>query len=140
MLFRSGSIRTRGKTEIVVPDAGDVGTVFLIISVVLTIGSMIYSAVASPSKKLDFGNDTGSPKYGFDALTNTISNELIYPIHFGKNKYAGNIIWYKNDEEVTHRIIVAGIGQINSITDVRINDIPIEDLPEIGRASCRERV
>lgn len=125
-----GAIRAKGKTEIVVPDAGDLGTVITIISIVMTIGSMIYSAVASPkSPTLDFGNDTGSPKYGFDALSNTISNEVIYPIHFGYNKYAGNIPWYKNDGETTHRIIIVGIGQIQSITDVRVNDIPIGDLP-----------
>ncbi len=124
-----GAIRTKGKKEIIVPDAGDPGTIAtiaFIISVITTIYSVV-SALTAP--KPNFGNDSGSPKYGFDAISNTISNELIYPIHFGRNKYGGNIIWYKNSGDITYRIIVLGIGPVESITDVRINDIPIADCP-----------
>lgn len=126
-----GAIRTKGKTEIIVPDAGAVVAIICsIISLVIGIGSMIYSFVAgSKAKKLNFGNDTGSSYLGFDALANTVSNEVIYPLGFGTCKYAGNVIWYKNEGNITKRLIIVGIGPINSISDVRVNDIPIGDLP-----------
>ena len=121
-----GAIRTKGKKEIVVPDAGDLGVIALIIATVTTVYSVVVALTAS---KPSFGNDTGSPKYGFDAISNTISNELIFPIGFGQNKYGGNTIWYKTEEDTTKRIIVLGIGPAESISDVRVNDIPIADLP-----------
>lgn len=127
--FYLGAIRTRGKKEIFIPDAGDPGTITLICLIISTIIS-IYSVVAAvTASKPSFGNDSGSSKYGFDILDNTMSNEVTYPIIFGRNKVAGNVIWYKSDGDNIQKIIVLGIGPINSVSDVRINDIPIADLP-----------
>ncbi|MFH1428830.1 MAG: phage tail protein, partial [Candidatus Margulisiibacteriota bacterium] len=93
-------------------------------------GYSIGSSVASSKPKVDFGNDLGSPKYGFTALDNTVSNELIFPRIYGKNKMAGNIIWHKSDGDILYMFIVLGDGEINSVTDVRVNDIPIGELPD----------
>jgi hypothetical protein len=122
--FYLGAIRTKGKKEIIVPNAE--GVVGLIIAIVSFIFSLVSSLTAP---RPSFGNDSGSPKYGFDALDNTISNELIYPLGFGYNKYAGNIIWQKDEGAIIKRIIILGFGPINSVSDVRINDIPIAELP-----------
>ena len=120
-----GAIRTQGKTEIVVPDAG-----WPVIGWGIMILTTIYSVVtALTAPKPKFGNDTGSPKYGFSAISNTMTNELIYPLPFGRIKYGGNTIWYKTAGGNTKRFMVLGIGQIESISDVRVNDIPIADLP-----------
>ena len=116
-----GAIRTKGKSEIMVPDAGWV-VVAIIISIVTTIYSIV-AALTAPQPK------SGSNAYTFDALDNTISNQIIYPIIFGRKKYGGNVIWYKNDGGTTYRILVLGIGPWQSISDVRLNDIPIDQCP-----------
>ena len=125
-----GTIRTKDKKEITVPDAGDLGVVAIVIAIIGTIYS-VYMAITAP--KPNFGNDLASPKYGtkygFDAISNTISNELIYPIPFGRNKYGGNIIWNKKDGDNIYMFLLIGIGKINSISEVKVNDIPIEELP-----------
>lgn len=74
-----------------------------------------------------------SPRYAspFGAIDNTISNQLAVPIPYGEFQYAGNIVWQGPPEggETVHRFIVIGEGEIESISKVRVNDIPIEDLP-----------
>ena len=131
-----GAVRTKGKEEITVPDAGDLGVVAIVIAIIGTIYS-VYTAITAP--KPNFGNDLASPKYGtkygFDAISNTISNELIYPIPFGRNKYGGNIIWNKKDGDNIHMFLLLGIGKINSISEVKVNDIPIEELPGCSYAA-----
>jgi len=120
--FYIGAIRTEGKTEIVVPEAGDLGVTALIISICLSLYSVVSALTAKTTKK-----PSVSSKYDLDAITNTMSNQLIYPLNFGCNKVGGNIVWY--DDNLTHRFIVLGIGPAQSISDVRLNDIPIANLP-----------
>lgn len=131
-----GAIRTAGKTEIVVPDAGEtltLGQVIYFVYFIYSIYSAVTSYISSGSGKKKIqggGGNAGSPKYDFDAIRNTRSNQLIYPVHIGRNKYGGNIFWEKSDPDGTvHRFIMLGVGLINSVSDVRVNDIAIADLP-----------
>jgi len=75
-----------------------------------------------------------SPRYQsqrlFGALTNTSSNEIPLPVLFGSLKLAGNIIWQSPlaGAETIYQFITLSEGEINSISDVRVNDIAIGDL------------
>jgi hypothetical protein len=76
-----------------------------------------------------------SPRYQsqilFGAVTNTVSNEIPLPVLFGELKLYGNIIWQNTLEasSTIHQFITLSEGEIESISDVRVDDIPISELP-----------
>lgn len=96
-----------------------------------SLGAAIGGIIDPPEPpSMDFGNDTGSPRYGFGALSNTFTNEIPVPILYGELKIAGNIIYQSDAAETIHRCIGLCEGEIYSISDVLINDMSIEDTYE----------
>lgn len=73
------------------------------------------------------GAQAGSPNYGSFVLDNTVSNNLAVPVLYGQVKLAGNLIWQTDPGTTVSRIIGLCEGQINAISDVRANDIVIND-------------
>lgn len=108
--------------------------IFIAIATIAAVASTVISVIQifnppSPST-ITFGRvgNGGSPNYGsFGPLNNTVSNELAIPVLYGQLKIAGNVIWQTDPGQTVSRIIGLGEGQLNSITDIRANDIVIND-------------
>lgn len=93
-----------------------------------TLGAAIGGVIDPPKPpEMDFGNDLGSPRYGFGPLTNTFTNEIPVPILYGELKIAGNIIYQSEPAETIYRCIGLCEGPIETIEQVLINDISIDD-------------
>lgn len=73
------------------------------------------------------GDQSGSPLYGSFVLDNTVSNDLAVPVLYGQLKLAGNVIWQTDPGSTVNRIIGLCEGQINAISDIRANDIVINE-------------
>lgn len=71
-----------------------------------------------------------SPTYGLE-ITTQCSNELPIPIIYGMVKAGGNIIWQYTSGDQKHMYVFVAFseGPIEGFEDVRVNDIPIGDLP-----------
>jgi len=80
-----------------------------------------------PSLSQDFSS--GSPTYAFDASYNTTSNQYPVPVLYGKVKVAGNNIWLSDPGTTTlHKFVGISEGEINSVSEVKLNDIDIDDI------------
>ena len=103
----------------------------------------VYSAVTAPKPpKVSFGSledsegggtsgigGSGSPRYGFGGLRNTATSELPIPVLYGELKMAGNAIYQDTwDTDIVKRLVSLCEGEVNSVTDVRVNNIPIVEI------------
>src|SRR3990167_1894427 len=106
---------------------------FLIaVAVVSAIASAVLGVILvfNPPKpgKVTFGyGDATGPRYGFGPLDNTVSNELAIPVLYGQLKVAGNVIWQTDPDVTVSRIVGICEGQIESISDIRANDVVISE-------------
>lgn len=97
----------------------------------LSYGVSALMAATQKAPKPNFGAGgiaEGSPRYGFGSLQNTATSDLPVPILYGELKLAGNAIYQSDPAEIVYRCDVLCEGEVNSITDVRVNDIPVGDL------------
>lgn len=72
-----------------------------------------------------------SPTYKFGPWDNTSERDIPVPIIYGKNKVAGNLI-YRTPEERKEIIQFIGLGEgeIKSVSDIKVNDVPIDELED----------
>ena len=78
----------------------------------------------------------GSPTYSWGKLQTQTSNCLAIPIIYGEVKVAGNTIWQTGAGTTTlQKVIALGDGEIEAITDVRINNKGIGSLPGCNYSS-----
>lgn len=111
-------------------------TTLLIVTAIATIVSATVGVIQSfrspKPAKVSFGfqgDIGGSPRYGqIGPLDNTVSNELAIPVVYGQMKLAGNVIWQTDPGETVKRLVAVCEGEVNSITDVRANDVTIEEI------------
>ncbi len=109
-------------------------------SAVVTAAGMVYGVMYggySVYKNLSAKKTraTSSPTYT-GSLQTQVNNQLpIAPI-YGENKLAGNVVWQQLDENntVIKRLVAFGEGEVFSIEDIRLNDTPIAEIPNV---SCR---
>lgn len=100
-----------------------------------TASSLLGAAVASyavntiTSKIFGPKQDSSSPTYSFGTLQTQANSNLAMPVIYGKVKLAGNSIWQGESGKTVHRIVAFGVGKCKSVSGVRLNDIPIEELP-----------
>jgi hypothetical protein len=115
------------------PGAFCLVTTLIVIAVVAAVTSAILGivAAANPPKpgKINFGyGEDQGPRYGtFGPLDNIISNEVAVTVLYGQVKLAGNVLWQTDPGETVKRVVALGEGEISDITDVRANDIVIDD-------------
>lgn len=76
----------------------------------------------------NLGFDFESPVYKFGALETTASNTLCVPIIYGKIRAAGNKIWQSTGSTTFNAVVAFGEGQINSISNIKLNDYDISTL------------
>ncbi|MCG8403550.1 MAG: phage tail protein, partial [Firmicutes bacterium] len=88
---------------------------------------------AITGKRSNFSNARSgysSPTYSFGPLQTQTSNLLPIPIVYGIVKMAGNMIYQRRDgSEVSHRLVAFADGEIEGLTDVKLNDLDISTLP-----------
>lgn len=105
-------------------------TIITIATVTSAVLSVIQAFTPPKPSKITFGlagDQGGSPRYGSFVLDNTVSNDLAVPVLYGQLKVAGNVIWQTDPDTTVSRVIGLCEGQINSISDIRANDIVIND-------------
>ena len=78
-------------------------------------------------------NDKGMVSPSYQNMKQTQTNpDLPVPLLYGKVKVAGNRIWQDDDYTVNiKRIVAFAEGEIEEFTDIRLNDIPIEEISGI---------
>jgi len=70
-----------------------------------------------------------SPTYKFGPWENTAERDIPVPIIYGRNKVAGNIIYRTPQERKDiFEFVALGEGEVNDIYNIKVNDIPIENL------------
>ena len=90
-----------------------------------SLGGTIWSATHKPKE-----NNTGN-QYNFDIMQNQLSSKAMIPIIYGRRKWGGYQTYHKTDDDKQGltKDIVWCEGEIDSINDVRANDIPFADCP-----------
>jgi len=111
------------------------GAMNLSIAATAVVASVIYGGNAISktlaSKKESYAS---SPTYEFNILQTQTNNQLPIPLIYGENKLAGNRLWqqYRNNNTIIDRIVAFGEGEIDSISDVRLNDLAISDISGVS--------
>lgn len=108
-------------------------------AVAITWGSILSSAlifggtalsVLTAKKMGDFASQ--SPSYQ-DKLQTQTDQSLPLPLLYGTVKLAGNRIWQdENGTQTVKRIVAFAEGEICEYSDIRLNDIPIEEISGIS--------
>jgi len=104
-----------------------------------TIGCLIGTAMIGYSiglaiqarQQSQSGGSSASPRYQFGELQTTSSNQYPVPVLYGEARLAGNIVFQNPvmGGEQIDLLIVLCQGEIESITDVRLNGEPIGSFP-----------
>lgn len=105
---------------------GFVGTAIL--SVALSVG--LYGGIAlSVMSARKMGGISNSPTYAQASLQTQTNTDLPVPLLYGTVKLAGNRVWQNDTSEKNiKRIIAFAEGEITDFTDIRLNDIPVNDV------------
>ena len=75
----------------------------------------------------NLGFDFESPAYRFGTLETQANNSLCVPIVYGQARAAGNKIWQSSGTETFQALICFAEGEISGFSDIRINNILIDD-------------
>lgn len=95
-----------------------------------TLFASVVTGAALGYTLFDQRSEYSSPTYDFGPLQNTRSQLLPVPVIYGRNKIAGNIIYQSEPGKTIHMLVALGEGEIQSVTDIRVNDIPIGDVKD----------
>lgn len=108
------------------------------------LGYSIYSAINQPSMP-SFGGlsvgglDEGSPTYGWEGVRTTRDASLPVPIVYGEHKVGGNVIneyvWTDGDKNYLNTLLALSEGEIESISEIKINDNPIANYEGVTQAT-----
>lgn len=101
---------------------------------IMVAGGLLVNAMFPPPKAKNPGAAVGpddTPTYGIDGPKNVSAEGVVVPIVYGKHRYGGNLInaytTNDGDSQFVHLLYNIGEGPIASVTDVQLNDIPIEN-------------
>lgn len=81
----------------------------------------------SVTDRNNLGFDYESPAYRFGPLETQANNCLCVPIVYGKARAAGNKIWQSSGTSIFKALVCFAEGEISGFSDIRINDIEIND-------------
>jgi hypothetical protein len=94
-----------------------------------TIGYTAVDALTNKNSVAYTYTESGSPTYSFGKLQTQVSNLMPRQMIYGELKVAGNKIWQNGENTSTIRqIVIFGEGEIEEISDVRLNDYEISTL------------
>lgn len=97
----------------------------------IQVAAFAYTVIDALTNKQASSVEKGkaSPTYTFGKLQTQVSNLAPRPVIYGKVKVAGNKIWQTGEDTSTiKQIVCLSDGEVNSISDVKLNDIAIGDL------------
>jgi hypothetical protein len=97
-------------------------------------GAAVGSLFDEPPKT-DFGVSSDSPTYTFGPIQNTKTQKIPVPLVYGKNRLAGNIIMqnFLDTKKTKQDLLIAlGLGEFNSISDVKANELSLSSNPPEG--------
>ena len=93
-------------------------------------GGLAVSSTLAATMKPDFSSM--SPTYGQGIKQTQTNQDLPIPLLYGTCKLAGNRIWQDEDYLTTiKRIVAFAEGEICEFSDIRLNDIPINEISGI---------
>lgn len=128
------------KTVKIVIEAGGIeaGTIMAIISIVMAVGSAIYSILAMNKLSSKTAKDTkqGSSIYDVNAQGNQVNLNNVIPENFGYFKrfpdyLADRHVFYRNNMQFVDMILCQGVGQYaraGDHSDVFVGETPINEL------------
>jgi predicted phage tail protein len=98
---------------------------------VVAAGSLLVGSIFAPPKPTASSGDT-STSYGVDGAKNTSLEGIPVAVNYGDFRLAGNILGLftenvADDNQILYMLLSAGEGPIASISDIHINDNPLED-------------
>lgn len=100
---------------------------------VMVAGGLLVNAMFPPPKAKNPGaavNPDDTPTYGIDGPKNASAEGVVVPVVYGRHRYGGNLInaytTNDGDSQFLHLLYNCGEGPVASITDIQLNDIPIE--------------
>jgi predicted phage tail protein len=102
---------------------------------IMIAGTMVINALLPPAKPTQAAsNSDSSPTYGIDGAKNTSLEGVPTPLCYGQFRTGGNLIdnYVVNDGDTQwfYVLINAGEGPIAGISDIQINDQPIENFKD----------
>lgn len=99
----------------------------------------IYRSVTASRMKSGLsigGGDESSPTYGWEGIHTMRDIGIPVPIIYGEHKVGGNVIneyiWTDGDKNYLNTLLSLGEGEIESISDIKINDNPIANFDGIS--------
>ncbi|HSA06137.1 MAG TPA: phage tail protein [Candidatus Gastranaerophilales bacterium] len=97
---------------------------------IIKVASFTFNAIDALTNKQETPlQNSSSPTYTFGPLQTQVSNLLARPIVYGQVKIAGNKIWQTGENTSTvKQIICLCDGEINSISEIKLNDLDITTL------------
>ncbi len=112
---------------------------FIITALPFIILSAIFAFVSrgkKPNSNLGgTGMDEGSPTYGWNGAQATQEVGIPIGVVYGEHRVAGNIInqyiWTDGDKNYLNMLIALGEGEIESISNIKINDNPIANFDAV---------
>ena len=113
----------------------------VLVAGILTTAYAIYSAVTTKTSTPNFGTaagegmDESSPTYGWDGISITQEVGIPIAIVYGEHKVGGNIVNQyvrtDGDKQFLNLLVSLGEGEIQSISDVKVNDNPNANFEDI---------
>lgn len=101
-------------------------------------GTLLINALLPPAMPSIEGfkmDNQDSPTYGVDGAKNTSVEGISVPIAYGSHRMAGNIIGLytenKENDQWLYMLVNAGEGEIDSISDIELNDQPIGNFNDV---------
>lgn len=103
---------------------------------IMATGYSIYSAVTMKNRMPTYGNDgygmdENSPTYGWDGIAQTRTEGIPVGVIYGEHRVGGNVIneyiRTDGDKNYLHSLAALCEGEIEDITDIYVNDNPIEN-------------
>lgn len=90
-------------------------------------GGIVAAAGFLMTKKTSKSGMNASPTYQSSKYTQT-NPDLPLPIIYGTVKTAGNLLWQNSQVKYSQKVIAFSEGEITEFSDIRINDIPAEQV------------
>lgn len=116
---------------------GQIATAVLTAAIIVT-GTLIINALIPPPKldlpSADFDSQE-SPSHGIDGPKNTSREGLPVPVVYGEHRVGGNIVDIHtvnaSDKQYLYMRLAQNDGEVESISDIEINDQPIGNFTEV---------
>lgn len=107
-------------------------------------GYSAYSAITNKPRLPTFntkgeGLDSSSPTYGWEGINTQRAVGIPIPVVYGEHKIGGNVVnefvWTDGDRNYLNSLIALCEGEIESISDIKINGSPIANFSGFAQSS-----